>query len=153
MKSVWGLWRFSPGRAIALMGELAIAGGLMAAYGVPKLILLGTLIVLAYLAWSGTDAIFIATIWVLLLVWGEVGARVWFEGAPEFGTPPWLNKAQTWGIGLVLIWLWGTISVLSLGLTATQLQLAGWTRSQSFQSLSVWTLLSLALGAIIGQQW
>lgn len=121
----------------------------MAVYGVPPWVWLGTLLVLAYLSWSGTDGIFMATLWVLLLIWGEVGARVWFENAPEFGKPPWLNKAQTWGIGLFLIWLYGTIAVLSLGWIATQLQVAGWTRSQSFQRLTVGIVLSLASGAVL----
>ena len=124
---------------------------MMAAYGVPPLVWLGTLFVLAYLSWSGTDAIFIATLWVLLLIWGEVGARVWFENAPEFGKPPWLNKAQTWGIGLFLIWLYGTIAVLSWGWVATQLQVSGWTRSRSLQRLTLWGVLSLGSGAILAR--
>lgn len=123
----------------------------MAVYGVPPLVWLGTLLIVAYLTWSGTDGIFIATLWVLLLIWGEVGARNWFENAPEFGTPPWLNKAQTWGIGLFLIWLYGTIAVLSLGWMATQLQISGWTRSRSFQRLTLGVVLSLACGAILAR--
>lgn len=130
---------------LLLLGYLSL-GWLLAAFQVCWFVWVGTLGVILHLITAKTDAIAIASAWVVAIVSIAAVVKAW--------TPLWDSRvpsehAQLWAIGLLLIWLWAHILVLLLAFARKPMRRLNIQPVQATQGLIVLIGVALVLGELI----
>lgn len=113
------------------------AGWLLAAFGVPWLVWVGTLGITGHLIKAETDAIVLANVWVVAIVMVGVVIKAW---VPQWGSRVPFEQAQLWAIGLLLLWLWAMILVALLAVARKPLRSIGLKTAQRLIPL-IWAAL------------
>jgi hypothetical protein len=130
---------------VLLLGYLS-AGWLLAAFQVPWVIWLGTLGVSLHLVKVRTNALALASAWIVALVSIAAVLKAW--------TPLWdshlpLEHAQSWALGLLLIWLWAHCLALLLAFAKKPVQKLGLRLTQTDRGLIILIWTAMGLGGLL----
>ncbi|HIK16460.1 MAG TPA: hypothetical protein IGS53_14425 [Leptolyngbyaceae cyanobacterium M33_DOE_097] len=129
---------------ITLLVSYAVTGYLLSNYEATAAIWLLTEIIVVYLAWTGTGAIFLSIAGGI----GIVGIGVLTADLPYgmSGLPFNLNAAQVWAIDLGFSLFWAILVIFQLAFTTHRLKLSGWKSLEVF-----WIAFMVAnLGLVFG---
>jgi len=123
----------------------SLVGWLLSAYHVPTVVWIGTLVMTLYLAWTGLDAIAVASIWVVgVLSIGAIRhAWMWRIFRPFYQIEP---------LTLLLIWLLSLGLVVLTAIAHKRLQ-ERFGRVQVFYRLAIPIWLGLVLGLFMYHQF
>lgn len=139
--TVWrlpqNLWLY----LIVLLCQYSFAGLLLSLFHAPKFIWIVNQAVILHLAWANTEAVFLAAVWLVCLVWGEVISRSWLNSHPHL-------HPQDWATALIALWSLGLVFVLTLALSARRMESVGFTKTQAFWILLVITWAGLVIGSL-----
>lgn len=130
---------------LLLLGFWA-TGWLLAAFQVSWLVWLGTLGITLHLVQAETEAIALASTWVVLIMFIAAAKKSW--------TPVWhshlpFENARLWAQGLLLIWAGLTGLVVLLALAKPHLRLLGLTHRQATTTLFILIWGALILGKLV----
>lgn len=108
---------------LAVLGGSGVAGYALVSYNAPFIIWLIAELMILHLAWSGTQAIALAVVGVLALIWGTTIFTPIVETSVLPGVP--LDPAQLWAGQLLLNWLLANSLVFAVGFTSQWLRSTG----------------------------
>jgi hypothetical protein len=130
---------------ILILGYIS-AGWLLAAFQVSSFVWIGTLGILLYLAKVGTDAIAVASAWIVGVI--SVGAviKAW---APVWNSRMPYENARLWAGGLLLLWVWATVLVVLLAFAHARMQAIGLRFLRSSNGLALLIGIALGCGGLI----
>lgn len=147
MKTPLPISRSLDGVYLILLGMGCVAAGwLLAAFQVPWFVWCGTLGVMGHLARAKSDAIVLASAWVVLLMFIAAVTKAWTPA--WYSNLPWEN-ARLWARGLLLIWLGATGLVLLLAFAPSKLQSIDWSTPRTSTCLLIFTWITLLLGGFL----
>lgn len=123
-------FKFIPGiyLILAVLGGSGVASYALISYNAPFIIWLMAELMILHLAWAGTQAIALAVVGVLALIWGTTIFTPIVETSVVPGVP--LDAAQLWAMQLLLNWLLANGLVFAVGFTSQWLRSTGKTRGQ-----------------------
>jgi hypothetical protein len=130
------------GGYLLLLGVTAFGIGIVLdTYNASSVIWLITLAITAHLAWTGTGAIALAIVWVLILIW--VAVMIYATPKQVQLDPP------AWAISLLKLWVQGVLYAVLSGFAPRLL--AGWglKQTQVFLILLILAWSALGTGALI----
>lgn len=141
------LW--AGGYLLLLLGGCGAAGWLLAGFGAPGLVWLGTLGVVAHLVAAETDAIALASAWVMAIVAGGVVGKAWI---PLWDSRVPHENAQRWAMVLWLLWLGAIGLVVLLARARRMLRGLGWRDRQAARAIGLLAWAALGVGWFIYQR-
>ena len=123
----------------------SLIGWLLAAFAVPPIIWIGSLIVILHLTIVGKPAIALGQVWVITLFFIAGVIRVWPQRwSPEM---PFIEP-QKWASILLALWGFVTLEVIGLAGGKIPLENLGVSSKQSVYWLAGVTLIPVTLGAM-----
>jgi len=95
---------------LLLLGGCGLAGWLLAAFQVHWLMVIISLGIIAHLIVVGADAIVLANVWVIAMIFIAAVAKAW---PPIWDSQVPVGNARLWAVGLLLVWM-GAIALVVL---------------------------------------
>jgi hypothetical protein len=133
-RSIWFSWTYL---ILLCLGYIGL-GWLLAAYKVSWLIWLGTLLITIHLSIAETGAIFLANLWLVLVI--SLGIILNSKISLHF-LP--FDRAQIWALTLLIIWFFSISLIFMLALAPAKLKKMslGWLKK--FQKYNAYILVTV----------
>jgi len=123
-----------------------ITGWLLAAFQVPYLVVLISLAVMSHLIVVGVDAIALANVWVVVIMFTAAVVKAW-PAIWDSRVP--IENAQLWAGVLLLLWLGAIALVILLAFAGQFIHFHRFIKSQISKGTVTLTCMSVVLGYLI----
>ena len=130
---------------LIIVAAYGLAGWLLAAFSAPLWVWLGSLVMIVYLAKSGTEGLLIANAWIVLIIFLVTVFKRWPQVWPS-QIPK--TEITLWSTIIVLLWSFSILLIMSLALAHKAMELRNFTSIQRFIILVGLTGCSLVGGEL-----